>query len=285
MQFIITGGHTGIGLELTKMLLSGGHLLGLIVRDESRIAALIEDVGEDANIEFFFADLSIQADVVKVANEISQTWHKIDGLFNNAGVLLDQMYLSEQGNEMHFEVNTLAPYLLTELLVAKLLASPYPFVVNTVTGGLQNRSIISPKELQRPSKFVKLFGSYMDSKLALLGVMNALASSLGGIRFISVDPGALKTKMSTNNDAMPRIMQLISRLFFRPPQSGAKKIFDGAFSAKYVQKTGVYVSGGKIKDVKLKLSESDFEGIITNIDRQYLKEIPVAGAAYANASK
>ena len=116
-NIIVTGGHSGIGLELTKRLVADGHLVGLVVRDAARASSVsgVESV--------FVADLSDQAQVRTVAQEILDTWGVVDMLFNNAGVLLDDIYRSPQGNEMHLEVNTLSPYLLTTLLEPALRRS------------------------------------------------------------------------------------------------------------------------------------------------------------------
>ncbi|MEM7800903.1 MAG: SDR family NAD(P)-dependent oxidoreductase, partial [Chloroflexota bacterium] len=99
MKYIITGGHSGIGLELTKMLLEEGHKLGLILRSQKKIEAAVKEIGTRENIDFFIADLSDQGQVRQIASEISDKWGYVDGLFNNAGVLLDQPYDSPQGNE------------------------------------------------------------------------------------------------------------------------------------------------------------------------------------------
>lgn len=63
----------------------------------------------------------------------------MDRLFNNAGVLLDNLYYSSQQNEMHYEVNTLAPILLTLQLSKLSRFSKDAFVVNTITGGMHKQ--------------------------------------------------------------------------------------------------------------------------------------------------
>ena len=112
MKILITGGHTGIGLELTKKLLIGKHKIGLILRNRERKNSLSKNINTE-NIDFFFADLSDQKSIVDIADEIIKKWNNVDIIFNNAGVLLDSIYLSKQENEMHFEVNTLAPLILS----------------------------------------------------------------------------------------------------------------------------------------------------------------------------
>ena len=68
-KIIITGGNSGIGLELTKKLLSENHQIGLVLKNQNRKNDL-QKVVETKNIDFFYGDLSKQSEVVKVGNEI-----------------------------------------------------------------------------------------------------------------------------------------------------------------------------------------------------------------------
>ncbi|MEM6362332.1 MAG: SDR family NAD(P)-dependent oxidoreductase [Bacteroidota bacterium] len=263
MNYIITGGGSGMGLELTKKLLKEGHHIGLIVRNEQRKDETIDELGTD-KLDFFFADLSDQSAVRQVASNIKAKWDHLDGLFNNAGVLLDKEYASKQDNEMHFEVNTLSPYLLTTELKPLLEAAENPFVVNTLTGGLHKRKL-EVDSLKKPKKFVKLMGPYMHSKTALLLLMNNLSEKWPNVRIAGADPGPNKTKM-TAGDGMPGWLLPIRNLLFPKPTKGAGKIYQTAFDSKFIDKTGIYVSGGKVVPVKPLLSEGEIDKILSNIN-------------------
>ena len=107
-NIIISCGHSGIGLELTKRLLKEGHRIGLIIRNEDRKKSIL-NLLETSKIDFFYADLSIQAEVIRVAQEIKSSWDKIDRLYNNAGIAImkGDRRISNQRNELHFEINTI----------------------------------------------------------------------------------------------------------------------------------------------------------------------------------
>ncbi len=261
MQILLTGGHSGIGLELSKMLLRDGHHLGLIVRSQKRSEEALAALGTSEKIDFFYADLSKAEEVLKVAAEISQKWTSIDGIFNNAGVLLDQAYYSDRGNEMHLEVNTLAPYALTKALKELLDKSDSPFVVNTVTGGMANKKSIDIPELRKPTKFVKLLGSYMNSKMALVLLMNDLADTWPEVRIVNVDPGPNKTNM-TAGSGMPGPLKIIRNIFFSGPIKGGTKLYNGAFDKKFASKSGIYISGNSIKDIRFALTEAQIQKIV-----------------------
>src|SRR5436190_23872599 len=109
-QILITGGHSGIGLELTRLILKENHKIGLILRNEDRLNEARKILKElnVTDIDFFIADLSNQESILAVAKSITDKWQKVDILFNNAGVLNGEKTFSVQQNEMHYEVNTLA---------------------------------------------------------------------------------------------------------------------------------------------------------------------------------
>ncbi|MEM9102192.1 MAG: SDR family NAD(P)-dependent oxidoreductase [Pseudomonadota bacterium] len=274
MKLVITGGYSGIGLELTKKLLHEGHEIALIIRNKHRVEAVKKYLSHYNKMHFFFGDLSIQADVHRVANEVKEHWPIIDGLFNNAGVLLDKNYFSPQNNEMHLEVNVLAPYLLTQALIKNLMKGQRPFIINTVTGGLHRQKALDLSHLIQPKKYVKLMGSYYQSKIALMLLMNQLSEEYKEIKILNVDPGALKTKMTGDSKAMPGFMKIIRAIFFQSPDKGAEKLYQAAFSEKFNRQSGVYISGNKLKPLQLVANKEDCRTLLAGIkdDMHHLHE-------------
>lgn len=254
MNIIITGGHSGIGLELTKKLITEGHTLGLIVRSMSRTEKLPEMVKNYGHISYFEADLSDQKSILEVAQNIANQWNKVDILYNNAGVLLDANYNSPQGNELHLEVNTIAPVVLSHALKPLLDKSDRPIIVNTVTGGLHQQKKLNTSTFIHPTKFTKLLGAYMQSKLALTLWMNELSKEWKNIQIISVDPGPNKTKM-TKGAGMPSWLLPLRNLLFSKPSKGGNLLYQGGFDEKHTGKSGVYLSGNKVKKMKMTLSD------------------------------
>lgn len=261
MNVLLTGGHSGMGLELTKKLLSEGNTIGLVVRNEKRAEDTRKELPEGAKVSFFFADLSKRGDIIHVAKQISEQWDSIDALFNNAGVLLDQLYYAESGNEMHLEVNGIAPYLLTEQLLPLLKKGNNPTVVSTATAAMNKKNEINVALVKKPVKFKKLVGSYMDSKLALVLLMNSLSKENSAIRFVSINPGAIKTKM-TAGDGMPGWLKPLRNLLFKSPEVGGKNLYDAGFGDRY-KGTGIYINGGKILPMKLEITEEQKKELLT----------------------
>ncbi len=112
---LITGSTDGIGLLTAKKLAADGHKVLLHGRSVPKLESAAAAVGGD--VESYAADLSDLAAVRQLAEQIRAKHAKLDVLINNAGVLKAPQTVLENGQDIRFVVNTLAPYLLTELLL------------------------------------------------------------------------------------------------------------------------------------------------------------------------
>ncbi len=281
MKILITGGHSGMGLALTKKLLPEGHEIGLIVRSENRKAEAKRLFPVKFKLTIYVADLSKRDEIESVSAAIKSDWEKLDGLFNNAGVLLDKMYLSDYRNELQLEVNAISPYLLTKALLPLLEKSESPFVVNTATGTLEGKKSLDISAFKNPKKFSKLTGSYMDSKITMVTLMNHLAGLHKKIRFVHVNPGPIKTKM-TSGSGMPLLLRPIRNLLFKSPEYGANNLYNGAFGKDF-QQSGIYVSANKIKPIKVKITTDQIDQLLQE-DKGAMKKVLAFGASNSKHS-
>ena len=272
---IITGGHTGIGLGLTNKLLTAENKLGLILRNEDRKEEFLSAIGtEDTNlfknIDFFFADLSDQEQVRSVGRQIATKWERVDRLFNNAGIAImtRQRKTSKQGNELHLEINTLAPLLLTEELKPLLIKAPSSRVVTTVTERLQKSKLDTTKIFNE--NFKSGMQLYLQSKLATLQVMNDLAKedSWQKVKFICVHPGNNKTNMTQSEENMPGFIRFMVRLFFKDASFGSERLYNAGFELEFAGKSGIYLQNDKILSPKYELSKEDKHVIKAAVQKQ-----------------
>ncbi|MEM9886588.1 MAG: SDR family NAD(P)-dependent oxidoreductase [Bacteroidota bacterium] len=261
MHILITGGHSGMGLELSKKNLQQGHKVGIIVRSAARKQEAAQLFSGENVPDIFIADLSKRDQIAAVAEEITKAWDKLDGLFNNAGVLLDQLYYSDYGNELQLEINAISPYLLTKALKPLMDKANAPFVVSTATSGLDKKKDVDIASFKKPKKFTKLLGSYIDSKLTLVLLMNYLSKQWKNIRIVNADPGAIKTKM-TAGDGMPFWLKPIRNLLFKSPEHGAQNLYDAAFK-RYFADSGIYVSSGKLRKIKVEIGEAEIDQLLS----------------------
>ncbi len=130
---IVTGATSGIGLYTALGLARAGMRVIMTGRGQDRTGAARDFVTSrvgGAQIETALADFASLAEVRRLADEILSRHQRIDLLVNNAGLLSPSYRLSEDGYEMTFAVNHLAPFLLTNLLLDRLKASAPARVVN-----------------------------------------------------------------------------------------------------------------------------------------------------------
>lgn len=264
-HIVLTGGSSGIGLELLNRLLREGHRVAVVVRTESQLNEL-QNRFRSNDPEVFIADLSIQSDTLHASRMIKEKFDRVDILFNNAGVMLGKLITSKQGNEMHYEVNTLSPYILTRGLKSALAQSSDPRIVNTATDGLQYVRNTNVSEFIRPNKNQKPLGLYMNSKFSLLLLMNRFSDELqkDGIRVINVSPGGNRTKLSRGN-GMPVWLSPFVRLFYKEPQHGANLLYMAAFDEQNQGKTQIYLQNNKVKKIQSSINDEQMSELLSGL--------------------
>ncbi|QBM16864.1 hypothetical protein MARI_09630 [Marinobacter sp. JH2] len=190
-KILITGATDGIGLETAKRLYSEGHTLLLHGRDAEKLAKTERTLtnGTGAGLIYTYkADLSRLAEVDSLADAIAKEHDQLDVIINNAGVMRVPETVTQDGLDVRFAVNTVAPYLLTKLLLP--LMRPTSRVVNLSSAA---QASVELDALGGEKRFLEDMPAYAQSKLALTMWNNALAASCGsqGPVFIAVNPGSL----------------------------------------------------------------------------------------------
>lgn len=115
---VITGASDGIGAAAARQLKAAGHQVVLVGRSPEKTAALARDI----DAPFHLADYANLADVRRLADEL-RAYERIDVLANNAGGIMGARTITGDGFEKTFQVNHLGGFLLTRLLIDRLLAS------------------------------------------------------------------------------------------------------------------------------------------------------------------
>lgn len=261
-NIVLTGGASGIGFELLKRLLSERHQVAVITRTESQLDELKNNFPSN-NLKVFIANLSSQSDILKIVKKIMEEFPKVDILFNNAGVMLGKTIKSNQGNEMHYEVNTLAPYLLTLQLKSALAQSSDPLVLNTSTDGLQYASNINVRDVVTPREKQGTLTLYLNSKLASMLLLNHLSEQLK-VRVINASPGGNKTKLS-KGDGMAIWMKPLVMLLYKNPDHGAKLLYQAAFDQQNLSKTQIYLQNNLEQKLRCSITEEQIQELLSGI--------------------
>ncbi len=188
---LITGATDGIGLETAKRLYSEGHTLLLHGRNAEKLATTERMLanGTGAGLIYTYkADLSRLSEVDSLANVIAKEHDQLDVIINNAGVMRVPETITQDGLDVRFAVNSVAPYLLTKRLLP--LMRPASRVVNLSSAA---QAPVELDALGGKKRLLEDMQAYAQGKLALTMWNNALAASYGneGPVFVAVNPGSL----------------------------------------------------------------------------------------------
>ena len=195
---LITGSTDGIGRQTAVELAIQGATVLVHGRDASRGKAVVEEIQSSTgnrNVDLFIADFSSMEQVRKLAAEVCSRYDRLDVLLNNAGLFMNERTLTEDGFEMTYAVNHLAPFLLTNLLL-DLLKKSAPARIITVSSQAHTRGRIDFENLQAEKNFSAYY-AYALSKLANVLFSNQLARQLEGTGVTSntLHPGIVGTKL------------------------------------------------------------------------------------------
>ncbi len=196
-NFLVTGATSGIGLAAAEQLARRGATVIGVGRSAERCAAAeakLRSAGGQARC--LVADLSLQAEVRRLAEAVRSQVAALDGLINNAGTFTWRRTLTAEGFETQWAVNHLAPFLLTLSLLPLLRAAPAARVV-TVSSGSHYHTRLRWGDLQLRRGYNGL-RAYKQTKLCNVLFTAELNRRLGAdssVRAFAADPGLVFTEM------------------------------------------------------------------------------------------
>lgn len=243
---LVSGANSGIGLQLTLRLLREGWDVAALVRSEFPDDPELRQAREQGRLRVYRGDLANSGSLDAALQRIRAAEPRIEVLFNNAGVAPDGLARGQRGYDAAFEVNTLAPYIVTKALLPQLRAGTAKTVVNTSSGAAALVRSFSTELLLRPTAYAPFSGPYGRSKLALSLWTRAWAPSLEaeGIRLLSADPGPNHSAMNNPYRASgtPVWIRWIQRVINRHPRVGADRLHRAAFGSA---PAGAFLSGDR----------------------------------------
>ena len=200
-KYLITGATSGIGKATAVALAKlGGHLL-LVSRKKEKGDRVVEEIrrltGNDT-LQLFVADLSSQAEIRKLADEIKSKHRSLDVLVNNAGGIFSDRVETVDRIELTFALNHLGYFLLTNLLLNLLKTAPAGRIVNVSS----QAHVIGRIEFDDPGLKSRYNAAkaYAQSKLANLMFTYELARILGTstVTVNALHPGAVSSNFGRN---------------------------------------------------------------------------------------
>jgi NAD(P)-dependent dehydrogenase (short-subunit alcohol dehydrogenase family)/carbon monoxide dehydrogenase subunit G len=238
---VVTGATSGLGQAAASQLAELGARVILVGRNpdkaEDTRREIVAATGND-NVAVALADLSLLADVRKLARKLLETEPRIHVLVNNAGVLLNQRTTTPEGNEATLATNLLAPYLLTQTLLPRLLKSAPSRIINVSSGGMYTTGLVLD-DLQYEKSAYDGSRAYARTKRALVTLTEMWAERLkdSGVVVHAMHPGWADTPGVAGS--LPGF-HTITRHLLRTAEQGADTITWLAAAEEAAKVTGVF---------------------------------------------
>lgn len=235
---LVTGSTSGLG-KATAFALARQHTTVILgCRDRQRgeaVLAEIKAVSPTAHVDLLLLDLSVQQSIRTAVREFENRYDHLDVLINNAAVFTRARTLTADGYETMFATNHLGPFLLTNLLLERLQASPAARIL-TITAPSTTK--IAFEDLQAEYKFRALH-AFGASKAANLLFTYDLAHRLSGTN-VTVNaffPGLVKTPLMRE---APAPLRWLNPLFGSLPEQVAQSLVYYAASPDVEAMTGLF---------------------------------------------
>jgi NAD(P)-dependent dehydrogenase (short-subunit alcohol dehydrogenase family) len=219
-SILITGGTSGLGLELVKVFHDKGFNVICTGRQTKNLP------GFEKRFQFYSVDFS---DLSNTARIINETCRRItpDFVICNAGILSTPEYTqTEDGFEYTFQVNFLAHLLINEIII-RSTPDHYPLKIASVTSPVYKMANPFPdwkcdNQNYRPLK------AYSESKLFLAMMGSHLAAKYPEkkLECFSIDPGTFRSSIYRTQGRFFRSLYGIAAPFMRNPLKVADAIFE-----------------------------------------------------------
>jgi len=216
---LVTGASDGIGAEAARVLASRGARVLVTGRSAEKLAPVADSIGAEPLV----ADFGSLDDVRRLADQVGERVEQLDVLLNNAGGTFAPSKRTADDHEPNFQINHLAPFLLSHLLRPKLAAAGTSLIVNTASIA-NNLGKIVLDDLDDERRRVGENTAYATSKLMNIVFTRGISQRWAGdgIVAVAVHPGAVASSFGSAN--------LLANLLYRTPlrHIGSISVPDGA---------------------------------------------------------
>jgi NAD(P)-dependent dehydrogenase (short-subunit alcohol dehydrogenase family) len=245
---VFTGGTDGMGRVAVDKLAQMGAKVVVLGRNETKSQAVVYEVNEMVQAEralYVHCDLASQASIHTCAQEILERCPRIDILVNCAGANFSDVHKTEDGIEIGWAVNHLAPLLLTHLLLERLKESAPSRIIH-LSSATEKYGHIHLDDIHLERTRWAVMKSYPQAKLAMIMCTRKLAQELEGtgVTVNALNPGWIKTDLAKgkNLKGWMKFGGLLSTsLFGEPPEAGADRIVTLAIAPQYEGVSGQFV--------------------------------------------
>ena len=194
---VITGASDGIGAAAASALKALGHEVIVVGRDASKTANFAASIAAP----FEIADFSSLDEVRKLADSLLGKYENIDVLANNAGAMFGKFQRTVDGFERTFQVNHLAPFLLTHLLQARLIESTGTIInTSSMTAKMWGQLDISDLTNEVDYDEKRAYGNSKLCNILFTKELHRRFHSMG-LNAVSFHPGVVATNFASDPES------------------------------------------------------------------------------------
>ena len=237
---VVTGGSTGLGLAITRCLVSAGAKVVVLSRSEAQAREALAEFGDRA--VFYPFDISDTDKTQAMADKITAEQGPVSILVNNAGNHCKKFIwdMTVEDYKSVLDVHLVGAFALTKALVPQMKQ-------------LGRGRIIFQASMTSYIGQPQVVG-YATAKAGYLGLIHTLTAELAeyGITVNAIAPGWIDTPMfhkATDNDP-PRLAKIMGRIPAKsvgdPMDVGMCAAFLCSDAARYISGTCIPVDGGAL---------------------------------------
>jgi len=240
---LVTGATAGIGLVTARELARKGARVILVGRSSERCSRAADEIRAQTGstlVDWLVADLSSQADIRRLADEVRSRTPRLDVLVNNAGGIFLKRQQSADGIEMTFALNHLSYFLLTNLL-RPILEQSAPARIVSVASDAHKGVSIEFNDIEGKNRYGG-WRAYQQSKLANIQFTYELSRRLTGTRVTAntLHPGFVRTTIFREGGVLGWLLRRAADVIALSPEEGAKTSVYLASSPDVAAVTGRY---------------------------------------------
>jgi NAD(P)-dependent dehydrogenase (short-subunit alcohol dehydrogenase family) len=202
-RVVITGGSSGIGLDLARRLLAEGSSVVINGRDRDQLEGARKSLGEERRVVAVPGHVGESATARAVAAAARERFGGVDMLVNSAGIFAAKPFLETtvEDLEAFFTTNVKGTYLMTQAIVPLMIEGGGGSIVNVGTPLVAQASTMLP------------VSAAMASKGGVHAITVSLAAELARhhIRVNTLAPGIIRTPLSGDADSLASI-HLLGRI-------------------------------------------------------------------------